>query len=347
MKRRFAIILIALATISPAFAGGADISIKPRLEGAYNNVFSNIESESDFGFGMSSLYAFVDGSISDNLSYYGQFHFLSSNPKYLYNYEYPCVNGTWIDMAYLSYNRDFWGVDLGKVLLNFGGIINEYDDVDCYNELVPFPWSYFNSYQYGLTFRLTPWENHSFEAQFTTSPSLDTFDDMMFAYSLCWRGEMGRYSTSWAVNAAKGYVYDGEDEEVEDIEDLFIKSHTISVGLGNKFEFNDAWSLELDAFVHLFDCKFDKFEYSDFELTGIYNAADNICLKAQVGLKSLKKASLGAVVEYYPVENLRLHAAINYCDNTGDFELYNKRNIDKPISASIGLTYSFDFHLGR
>lgn len=349
MKRRIATSLIAFVTMMPVFAGGADIAIQPRLEGAYNSISNNFEKDSEFGLGMTALYATIDGSITDNFSYYGQFRFLSSMPKYLYDYEYPCINGTWVNMAYLSYNRDFWGIDLGKVLLNYGGIINEYDDVDCYSELVPFEWSYFNSYQYGLTFRLTPWENHSFEAQFTTSPSMDSFKDMMFAYSLCWRGEMGRYSTVWAINNAKGYVYegDGEEEDLEEFEGAFEKENTISIGLGNKYEINDRWNIELDAFVHLFGCKFDNFEYSDFELTGAFNATDNLCLKAQVGLKSLKKMSVGAVVEFYPIEKLRLHAAFNYCNADEDFALINKFYYDKPCSASIGVTYTFDFHLGK
>lgn len=355
MKKRIITTLFALAVMTHALAGGADISIKPRLEGAYNSIFSNFENDNDFGLGWSSLYTMVDGSISDHFSYYAQFHFLSSMPKYLYKYEYPCVNGTWVDMAYMSYNRDFWGIDLGKIFFNFGGMINEYDDVDCYSGFVPFEWTYFNTYQYGLTFRLTPWENHSFEAQLATSPSMDTgFDDIMLAYGLCWRGEMGRFTTSWAVNGMRDYTYaedefefDGEEEE-SDLDEYFDRCNTINIGLGNNFEINDRWSIGLDAFLNLFDGKLDDWNYSDFELTGAFNASESLCVKAQVGLKSVKKFSFGALVEYYPIENLRLHACVNYCDNDDeDFFLVNKKDYTKPFEANIGITYTLDFHLGK
>ena len=45
MKKRLVTTLFALAVMTQAFAGGADISIKPRLEGAYNSILSNFEND--------------------------------------------------------------------------------------------------------------------------------------------------------------------------------------------------------------------------------------------------------------------------------------------------------------
>ncbi len=339
MKRRLLVSIVAITMSVSAFSAGADITIRPRLEGAYNSIFN----KEDFGFGMSSLYSFLEGDISDSFSYYASLHFLSADPKSLYNYDYPCINGTWVDMAYLSYNRDFWGIDLGKVMLNFGGMTNELDDVDCYSGLIPFNWFEFNSYQYGLTFRLTPWENHSFEAQFTTAPYMESFKDMQYAYSLAWRGEMGRYSTAWAVNAFRSYA-EPEDEDDEDAP--LSKTTNINIGLGNRFEFNDKWNMEFDAYLHLFDCKLYDMEYSDFYLRGGYNPSDKVSIQATVGLKSVKASVFGAVVEYFPIESLRLHAALSYCD-CSELDYFVRLKDDQPFEASIGVTYTLDFHLGN
>ena len=339
MKRKLLVCIVAVTMSVSVFSAGADITVKPRLEGAYNSIFN----KEDFGFGLSSLYTFLDGEITDNLSYSATFHFLSSDPESLYKYESPCLNGTWVDMAYLSYNRDLWGIDLGKVLLNFGGMTNEQDDVDCYSGLIPYNWFEFNSYQYGLTFRLTPWENHSFEAQFTTAPYMESFNDMQFAYSLCWRGEMGGYSSAWAVNGFRSYE---EPDEDADEDTPLSKTTNLNIGLGNRYEFNDRWNMEFDAYLHLFDCKLYDMEYSDFYLRGGYNATENLAIQATVGIKSVKAPVFGAVVEYYPIEALRLHASLSYCDCSG-LEYGVRFNNDQPFEASIGVTYALDFHLGR
>lgn len=336
MKRRLFISAVLLAATASAFGQGLDITVKPRLEGAYNSSYNTDGKE--FGIGLSSLYAFLDGSITDNLSYYASLHLLTSSPKWLYDYANPCMNGTWIDLAYLSYNRDFWGIDLGKVYLNFGGMSNEYDDVDIYSGLVPFNWNEFTTYQYGLTLRLTPWENHSFEAQFTTSPYNDPeiSKSPLYGYALDWRGEMGRFSTSWAVNGFNSWS--------EDIDPT--KETNINIGLGNKFEFNDRWNVEFDAYVHAYNCDFADFEYSDFNLTGAFNPSENLTLKAMTGLRGTKAWVFGGICEYYPIENLRLHAALSYCDTDKLPEAYQDYYTNS-FEASIGVTYTLDFHVGR
>lgn len=341
MKKSFLVAVAAIMFSGSAFAG-VDFSIQPRLEGAYNSVANDHE----FDFGGSQLYTFINGDITEHLSF--DFSALLFNPHYksLYEYESPCINGTWLTTAYLSYNRDLWGVDLGKVILNFGGLVNEENDIDCYSGLVPFGWMWYNTYQYGATLRLTPGENHSFEAQLTTSPSMETFKDMKLAYSLCWRGTMGNFSTVYAFNSVRECVYDYDEEEDEDIVVEGEGYNTFNIGLGNRYDFNDSWALELDAYLHLFDGEVDEFNYSDFSLSGIYNATDNLKFKLQTGIRGGKAFSLGGLVEYYPIESLRLHTAFNYCDSK-DLYYPNKFNNDTPFEINFGVTYSFDFHAGR
>lgn len=336
MRRRLFISAVLLSISAYVFSQGLDITVKPRLEGAYNSAYN--QEGKEFGLGMSSLYTFLDGSITDNLSYYASLHFLNSDPKGLYNYDNPCMYGTWVDMAYLSYNRDFWGIDLGKVFMNLGGMSNEYDDVDVYSGLVPFNWNEFTTYQYGLTLRLTPWENHSFEGQFTTSPYNDpeVSSKLLYGCGICWRGEMGQFSTSWAVNGFNSWSDDDDP----------VKETNINIGLGNKYEFNDRWNIEFDAYLHAFNCDFANLEYSDFNLTGAFNPGENLTLKALAGLRGTKAWVFGGLCEYYPVENLRLHAALSYCDTDKLPEGYLAYHSNS-FEASIGVTYTLDFHIGR
>lgn len=325
MKREsLALALICICGMH-TYAFNMDVTVKSRLEGAYNSIYN--ENENEYGFGLSSLYTFLEGDITDNLSYYASLHLLSSSPAGLYDYEAPCLNGTWVDMAYLSYNRDLWGIDLGKVNLNMGGIANEYDDVDCYSGLVPYNWNEFTTYQYGATLRLTPGDYNSFELQVTTSPYMESFDRLNLAYGLCWRGDWDGFSTSWAVNS----ISDPE-------------STHLNIGLGNKFNINDRWNIEMDAFAHLFDCQLDGFRYSDFTVTGNYIPAESLSLKAMLGVRGATALSAGALVEYYPIESLRLHASFNYCDcDRLPEDFYGHLSNGTPVEASIGVTYTLDF----
>lgn len=329
---------LALVCSVHAFAFDADITVKPRLEGAYNSSFN----DDNYGLGLSSLYTFMEGEIADGLSYFAQMHFLSNTPEDLYKYDEPCVYGTWLDMAYLTYERNFWGVDLGKVYLNFGGMANEYDDVDLYSGLIPYNWYEFNGYQYGLTLRLTPAENHSLEAQLTTSPLMYDFSDKLLGYGLCWRGEMGNFSTAWAVNGFNSLA-EADDEESDSSD----KETNINIGLGNRYDFNDRWGVELDAYVHAYDCDFDDFTCSDFYLTGCYNSESKIAAKALVGLRCKKAVTVGAVLEYYPIESLRIHTSLSYCDVDNLSDYHREEYYNNSFEASIGVTYTFDFHLGK
>ncbi|MBO4498680.1 MAG: hypothetical protein J5732_00300 [Bacteroidaceae bacterium] len=332
MKKRIYLSLVALFMASSTiFAGGADIRIVPRLEGAYNS-YSNYEHQ--FGLGMSSLYSFLDGEIGDHFSYSASFHFLSNHPQSLYKYESPCYNGTFVDWAYMSYNNSIIGFDLGKIIFNYGGFAYEENDVDVFSGMVPYLWNDFCTYQYGLTFRVTPSENHSIEAQFATSPYMQSFKDMQFAYSLTWRGEMGRFSTVWTANLLNGKE---ADEDTGDV----VKFTNINFGLGNKFEISDRWDIGLDLYAQMYDGSFNSFRNSEFDLSGTFHATDNLDIKALAGLVFTNKAKLGLQIVYYPIEALRLHAVCSYCEDGYKF------NPDKGFEASIGATYTLDFHLGK
>lgn len=297
-------ILSCWALPNEAFAQ-AEITITPRLEANFPG-----ESKAVATPGFSSLYGFVDGEISSHFSYSGSFHFLSPSPKDLYSYESPFTDGTWVDWAYFSYDNDFLGVDLGKVVLNMGGFEFEKNDVDCYEPLVSDYWNLLTIYQPGVTFRLTPWDAHSFEAQLTTSPMMEDLNTLGFAASVAWRGEFGNFSTYWAANVQEMTV-DGS------------RSRFLYAGLGNMYSFEKV-DLSLDMYYGPSKREFDK-SAAELVLRAAYRQSEMFSCELMAACRQLDIPVFGMLAEYYPLGNdaLRLHVAASdvYIDNSHNFML--------------------------
>ncbi len=287
-----AAVLFSLGIIPQAFAQ-ASLTLTPR--GEVNYTRSADDDETDFGF--TSLYGFLDGSIGEAFSYSASFHFLSTDPKSLYSYDSPFQDGTWIDWAYLSYDNDLFGVDFGKVVLNMGGFEFDKNDVDCYVPMVSDYWNSLCIYQPGVTFRLTPWETHSFEAQLTTSPMMTGLKDVALAASAAWRGEFGAFSTFWAANLQR---WDVEDE---------VSGNYLCVGLGNMYSFENV-DLTLDLFYGPACGKFD-WGNSEATLRADYRPSDRLSLGLMGACRPSGYVSAGAQVEYFPLrdDTLRFHFA--------------------------------------
>ncbi len=283
--------VLSLGIIPQAFAQ-AELTLTPRAEVNYTHGEGD---ETDFGF--TSLYSFLDGSIGEKFSYSASFHFLSTDPKSLYSYESPFQDGTWIDWAYLSYDGGLFGVDFGKVVLNMGGFEFDKNDVDCYAPMVSDYWNSLCLYQPGITFRLTPWDTQSFEAQLTASPMMTGLSDVTLAASAAWRGEFGAFSTYWAANLQR---WDVEDE---------VRGNYLCVGLGNRYSFENA-DLTLDLF---YGPAVGKFDSGNFEATlrADYRPSDRLSLGLMGGCRPSGYVSAGAQVEYFPLrdDTLRFHFA--------------------------------------
>lgn len=319
-----------LAAVSAlSFAQSTDLVITPRFEGEMTKFD---KEQAEFGFGMSSLYTFVDGTFKDErFSYSASFHLLSSDPKSLYSYEFPCMNGTPVDWAYFAYDGDIFGASLGKIVLNTGLFEYDANDVDCYSPLVSSTWNNCLTYQYGVAARLTPWEGQSFEAQFTSSPLMESFKDKDFAWSLNWRGEFGNFSTNIGFNRQR-YTYDeGKHGFVTmfsasakyDFEKCNLSVEATNGGMG---EFKD---------------------WSGSEFIGRFNFTGNdlIHAGAMFGIQYLEKPIYGLYVECYPLRNedLRIHGAVSRrsCLFEEEFS-YRTATV-----ASLGVTYNLNFHFGK
>ena len=280
----------SLGIIPQAFAQ-TELVITPRAE--VN--FADVDGDTDTDFGMSSLYGFLDGTINENFSYSASFHFLSTDPKALYNYKAPFSDGTWIDWAYLSFDSEPYGVgiDLGKVVLNMGGFEFDKNDVDCYIPLVSDYWNSLCIYQPGITFRLYPSETQAIEAQLTTSPMKMDYSDIGLAASVAWRGEFGPFSTYWAANFQEYYKSIGD---------------VICVGLGNKYSFENL-DLILDLFYGPDELSGFNKSCCELSLRADYKTSDKLSFELMGGYRATDRITAGALVEYYPLgdDTLRFH----------------------------------------
>lgn len=319
-----------LAAVSAlSFAQSTDLVITPRFEGEMTKFD---KEQAEFGFGMSSLYTFVDGTFKDErFSYSASFHLLSSDPKSLYSYESPCMNGTPVDWAYFAYDGDIFGASVGKIIFNTGLFEFDANDVDCYSPMVSSTWNNCLTYQYGVAARLTPWEGQSFEAQFTSSPLMVKFSDKDFAWSLNWRGEFGKFSTNVAFNRQRYTVETGVHD--------FVTMFTVSA----KYDFE-----KCNVSVETTNGGFGKFsDWSGSEFLGRVNFTghDLFHAGALLGLQYLHKAIFGLYVECYPLhsEDLRIHGAVSrrsFLPEVG-------AGYPMATVASLGVTYNLNFHFGK
>lgn len=328
MKKTLIFWFAQIFAVSSIFAQSAEITITPRFEGELTKPQSE---KADIGFGMSSLYAFVDGNFrNENFSYSASVHLLSSDPKSLYNYEAPFANGTWLDWAYLSYDGELFGGSLGKMSLNTG--LSEWDDndVDCYSPLVSSVWNSFTTYQWGGAFRFTPWESQCFEAQFLTSPQMDKLSNKDFAWSVAWRGEFGRFSTFWSLNQQRYTIADYQQH-----------GFVTMVGFGNTLTL-DHVKFSLDITNGGYD-GFSDWSRSEFTARVDWFSNDMFKVGATVGLQRFDQLLCGFKFLYYPLKNdtLRIHASLS---RRGYQDIYQETS-GNYMMASLGLTYNLHINL--
>lgn len=328
MKKTLIFWLAQIFTVSSIFAQSAEITITPRFEGEMTKPQSE---KADFGFGMSSLYAFVDGNFrNENFSYSASLHLLSTDPASLYNYKAPFTNGTWLDWAYLSYDGELFGGSLGKMVLNTGLFEFDANDVDCYSPVVSSTWNSMITYQTGAALRFTPWETQMLEVQFLTSPLMEKLSDKDFAWSVAWRGEFGRFSTFWALN----------QQRYTDLTEENGHGFVTMVGFGNCLTL-DHVKITLDVTNGGYG-NFSDWSRSEFTARLDWFSNDMFKAGAVVGLQHLEKMMYGFNFQYLPFRNdtLRIHASLS---KRGYDNCY--RELNDYMVASLGITYNLHLNL--
>lgn len=325
--------MAALLCCSLSFSQEADdegntFLLIPRLE---VNPYAALSSDGYSGFDMSnsSLYTLFEGSLGDSpFSYSVEGHWLSTDPASLYSNTLRSDALNWLDWANITYAPNNFYLTLGKEMLAIGSLEEDAYDYDQHYNLCSTMWNYLQVYHWGAK---AGWvsddEATDLGFQVQTSPyGSKPFKSKLFSYSALLRGEYGSFTTLTSVNA----LGCGEGSYVG----VFATGNQLSLG---DFE------LGLDLVFRGYD-----FDFSEASVVGAVSwiPSDKLTLKLKGGVESIREgcpdvfgynpalegesphdfyvpASLalcrqkhgsyvfgGLNLNYYPVENLRLHAVV-------------------------------------
>ena len=222
------ILLCTLAQAQGADDSGASagITIIPRID--INPVFYDGKYE-ETTLGNSSIYSLFEGDISDKLSFSVCNHWLSAEPKYLYQNTWRSDDVNWCDWAYLEYAPGNFALTAGKQVVTFGGFELEENDYEIHWDMMSSLYTFFQCFQWGLK---AGWMNDAESTgvflQAVSSPYGEKPFDAM-AYSLQYQGYYGPVSLLYSTNMIENW--DGGYEWM--------------FSLGNQVELGD-WTLQAD-----------------------------------------------------------------------------------------------------
>lgn len=296
------ILLCTLAQAQGADDSGASagITIIPRVD--VNPVFYN-GSFDEVTLGNSSLYTLFEGNISDKLSFSVCNHWLSDEPKYLYQNTWRSDDVNWCDWAYLEYTPGNFILTAGKQVVTYGGFeIEDNYDFDVHYDMMSGLFNNFQCYQWGLK---AGWMNDAESTglflQATSSPFGEKpFDAMV--YSLQYQGYYGPVSLLYSTNLVEDW--DGEYQW------MFTLGHKVKLG---------DWNLGLDLSnmvgtpLALISKGVTAFA------TAIWSPSDKWEFTGRCGYENITNATdymtFGAAAHWFPLRdsrNLRIHAAAAY-----------------------------------
>lgn len=185
MTRKLIITLLCLGLLQAAAAQGIDI----RLDTRYS--LNSIGGDA-YGFNGDYLNLRIDGTLNENLKY--AFQQRLNKPIYTSN----LFNAT--DWVYLLYRKGNWGVQAGKMQLEYGGY--EYDEAP-----INIYWSseYWDRcvgcFQFGVSgiYYFGESDNRII-FQLGQSAFSERAGDSLLSYNLCAKGEAGFYGWKHSVN---------------------------------------------------------------------------------------------------------------------------------------------------
>lgn len=294
------------------------LSLIPRLD-LNPQISVGDKGDDDFTLGNSSFYSLFEGEILDNLSFSLCNHWLSDEPGSLYSNSFRSDDNTWTDWAYLTYtHKSGFGVSLGKMMMDVGGI--EYDDYDydVHPEMASALWNNLACYQWGGKITWTaPSENHTFGLQAVTSPyGKRPFSSGLYSYAASWKGSFNPLETIWSVAAV-------ETEE---------NRYDWIVSIGDRLNF-DNLSVSLDYFSKVGDEE-DILLKGGTYMAGLnWEASEQIDVVAKAGYEHssfFDHRFYGAGVHWYPLKgsrDLKVHSVVAY------------NSAEEILSVNLGVTY--------
>ena len=311
------ILLCTLAQAQGADDSGASagITIIPRID--YNPVFNDGKYE-EATLGNSSLYSLFEGNITDKLSFSVCNHWLSTEPKYLYQNTWRADEVNWCDWAYLEYNPGNFILTAGKQVVTFGGFELEEYDYDVHLDMMSSLFNNFQCYQIGFKAGwMNSAENTGLFLQATSSPYGERPFDAM-AYSVQYQGYYGPVSLLYSGNMIENW--DGGYEWM--------------FTLGNQVELGD-WTLQADFTNKVGSPDFILRDGVTIFGTAKFNPSDRWEFVGRAGFEHTHKANMdngifGVAAHWFPLRNsrnLRIHLA-------GAHQHYLKMN-----SLTIGAMY--------
>ncbi|MBQ6254251.1 MAG: hypothetical protein IJK05_06345 [Bacteroidales bacterium] len=296
------ILLCTLAQAQGADDSGASagITIIPRVD--VNPVFYN-GSYGEVTLGNSSLYSLFEGNISENLSFSVCNHWLSSEPKYLYQNTWRADDVNWCDWAYLEYAPGNFILTAGKQVMTFGGFELEEYDFDVHWDMMTGLFNNFQCYQWGLKAGwMNEGETTGLFLQATGSPYGEKPFDAM-AYSLQYQGYYGPVSLLYSTNLIENW--DG--------------GHEWMFTLGHNLELGD-WNISLDVTNKVGSALTILEDGVTAFATAKFNPSDKWEFLGRAGLEKTSKIdyrneTFGLAAHWFPLrdsQDLRIHAAAAY-----------------------------------
>ena len=150
--------LALLAAISSCFctyaqeAESADntpeLTIIPRVD---VNPYIPVGNKGNAGvdFSNTGLYTLFEGNIGEHFSYSMCNHWLSTDPKSLYQNTFRSDDTNWVDWANITYSTGCFSLTVGKDVLAIGGFELDAYDVDSHINLSSTFWNNIAMYQWG------------------------------------------------------------------------------------------------------------------------------------------------------------------------------------------------------
>lgn len=293
------ILLCTLAQAQGADDSGtsAGITIIPRID--YNPVFYDGKFE-EATLGNSSLYSLFEGDISDKLSFSICNHWLSTDPKPLYQNTWRSDDVNWCDWAYLEYYPGNFILTAGKQVVTFGGFELEQNDYEIHWDMMSSLYNQFQCYQWGLKAGwMNDAESTGFFLQAVSSPYGEKPFDAM-SYSFQYQGYYGPlsllYSTNMIGNWDGGYEW------------MFSLGHQLEVG---------DWTLGVDFTNMVGDPEVLLRRGVSIFGTAKFNPSDHWEFVGRAGFEhahnqNLDNGIFGVAAHWFPLrnnQNLRIHVA--------------------------------------
>ena len=283
---------------------------KPEMTVVARAEYSSVEEYHHLG--NSSLYFLLDGNFTERLSYSASFHLLNADPKSLYENTLRSDNVNWLDWLLLSYDFGQFQFSLGKDYIRIGTWESDGYDFDTYYENASALWLNLPTYQWGGTLTWSPSDVFSLMAQVTTSPYGEKpFASGKYAFSLEALASFDWYNGIYSINHIDEFI--------------FAMGHDFSFG---KVDLMWDSLTELRSGYHGFNSL--KVSYAPVEKWSfaVKAAYENAVLPDFLEEYDSNKFSGSLVVNWFPIEQLRVHALAEY------------NNILKAPSINLGVTWT-------